>query len=101
MNWLIGTILLFLALFGAYTGYLLPMDQSSYWAIQTGMELIGRVPGLGATVHELLVPDGVGGPFCLLRFYALHSFVIPFISFLFIFLHLYRLRKDRGVLPYL
>jgi quinol-cytochrome oxidoreductase complex cytochrome b subunit len=39
-NWAIGIILLILSIFEAYTGYLLPMDQLSLWATQTGMELI-------------------------------------------------------------
>ena len=32
MNWVVGCSLLFLAVFAAYTGYLLPMDQLAYWA---------------------------------------------------------------------
>jgi len=37
-NWVIGMILLILSLVEAYTGYLLPMDQLSLWATQTGMD---------------------------------------------------------------
>ncbi len=44
LNWVIGCLLLFLALFEAYTGYLLPLDQLAFWATQTGMELLATLP---------------------------------------------------------
>ncbi len=101
INWLIGMVLLFLSVWEAYTGYLLPMDQLAYWATQTGMELMRAVPGLGPVMHDLLVPDGVGRPLSLLRFYTLHILLVPLVSALFLFLHFYRVRRDKGVLPYL
>lgn len=99
-NWVIGCLLLFLSVFAAYTGYLLPMDQLAYWATQTGMELLRALP-LGDAVRALLVPDGVGGPLSLLRFYALHVAVLP-LSLLFLsMLHFFVIRRQRGLLPYL
>lgn len=100
LNWLIGCALLFLSLFEAYTGYLLPFDQLAYWATQTGMELITVVP-FGAFLRTLLVPDGVGHALSLLRFYALHITIIPLFLLGLSFLHFYRIRKNKGVLPYL
>jgi menaquinol-cytochrome c reductase cytochrome b subunit len=76
VNWIVGWLLLFLAVFSAYTGYLLPADQLAYWATLTGMELLRALP-LGDAVRSLLVPDTVGGPLSLLRFYALHMVVLP------------------------
>lgn len=100
LNWLIGATLLGLSLFAAYTGYLLPMDQLAFWAGQTGMELIKAVP-FGIVLRELLVPDGVGEPLSLLRFYALHIALLPLALLLLSSLHFYRIRKNKGVLPYL
>jgi len=99
-NWMIGMILLFLSIFEAYTGYLLPMDQLALWATQTGMELFRSVL-FGDVIRDILVPDNVGESMTLLRFYVLHIVVIPAITFVLIMLHFYRIRKDRGVLPYL
>jgi menaquinol-cytochrome c reductase cytochrome b subunit len=99
-NWVVGFSLLCLAVFTAYTGYLLPMDQLSLWKTQTGMELIGTVPG-GGLVRALLLPDGLGEPLSLLRFYALHIMVLPLTILLLCALHFYRIRRDKGVLPYL
>ena len=100
LNWLIGCALLGLAMLAGYTGYLLPMDQLALWATQTGMELVTALP-LGSIVRRLLVPDGVGGPLTLLRFYVLHVAVTPLAILVLSLLHFYRVRKNKGVLPYL
>lgn len=100
LNWLIGMGLLFLTLFEAYAGYLLPMDQLAYWATQTGMELLNAAP-LGGALRGFLLPDGVGQPISLLRFYAVHVVIVPLCVFSLSFLHFYRIRKNSGVLPYL
>lgn len=100
MNWVIGMLLLCLTVFEAYCGYLLPMDQLAYWATQTGMELLLTVP-FGETLRDLLVPDGVGQSLSLLRFYALHVVIIPLSVFTLSMLHFFRVRKNKGVLPYL
>ncbi|MDD2851108.1 MAG: cytochrome b N-terminal domain-containing protein [Desulfuromonadaceae bacterium] len=100
LNWVIGCLLLFLAVFEAYTGYLLPFDQLAFWATQTGMELMATLP-FGASMRSLLVPDGVGQGLSLLRFYALHIMIIPLSLLILSSLHFYRVRKNKGVLPYL
>ncbi|MHB8058840.1 MAG: cytochrome b N-terminal domain-containing protein [Desulfuromonadaceae bacterium] len=100
LNWVIGCLLLFLSVFEAYTGYLLPFDQLAFWATQTGMELLATLP-FGSLLRALLVPDGVGEALSLLRFYALHIAIIPLGMLLLSFLHFYRVRKNKGVLPYL
>lgn len=100
LNWVIGCLLLILTVFEAYTGYLLPFDQLAFWATQTGMELLATLP-FGALLRSLLVPDGVGEGLSLLRFYALHIVIIPLGVFLLSLLHFYRVRKNKGVLPYL
>jgi len=100
LNWVLGCGLLLLCVFEAYTGYLLPMDQLALWATQTGMELLTIFP-LGSYLRAILVPDGVGQPMSLLRFYVLHIMLVPLSVLLLSFLHFYRIRKNKGVLPYL
>jgi len=100
MNWIIGFALLGLGLFEAYTGYLLPMDQLALWATQTGMELLAILPG-GSLLRAFLVPDGIGRGLSLLRFYALHIAILPLSMLALSFLHFYRVRKNKGLLPYL
>lgn len=100
LNWVVGFLLLCCALFGAYTGYLLPMDQLALWATQTGMELVKAAP-FGNHIQAILLPDGVGEAVSLLRFYVLHIAIVPLALLLLSFLHFYRIRKNKGVLPYL
>jgi len=99
-NWIIGICLLGLAVFEAYTGYLLPMDQLALWATPTGMTLLETIP-LGSFLHDMLVPDTVGGPLSLIRFYVLHVVVLPMITITLCLLHFYLVRKQKGLLPYL
>ncbi|GAB4297281.1 MAG: cytochrome b N-terminal domain-containing protein [Desulfuromonadia bacterium] len=100
LAWVVGMLLLFLSVFGGYSGYLLPLDQRAYWATRTGMELLATIPG-GGIVRALLTPDGVGGPLSLQRFYVLHVMVVPLSLMILVMLHFYQIRKTRGVLPYL
>ena len=99
-NWIIGVCLLGLGMFEAYTGYLLPMDQLALWATQTGMTLLEAVP-LGSFFKAILVPDSVGGPLSLIRFYVLHVVLLPLNTFCLCLLHFYLVRKQKGLLPYL
>ena len=100
LNWVIGFCLLCSAIFGAYTGYLLPMDQLALWATQTGMELVKAAP-FGTLIKAVLVPDGVGEAISLLRFYVLHIVIVPLALLILSLLHFYRIRKNKGVLPFL
>src|SRR3989440_1510086 len=43
-NWVVGIILLFLTLMLAFTGYLLPWDQLSLWAVTVGTNMMGYTP---------------------------------------------------------
>lgn len=99
-NWVIGLFLLFLSIFTGYTGYLLPMDQLSYWATQTGAELIKILP-FGDYIYNIIIPDAIGGKLSLIRFYALHIIILPFLISTLSFIHFFRVRRDKGVLPYL
>lgn len=99
-NWVIGALLLFLAVAQAYTGYLLPLDQFAYWATHTGMELLRSLP-LGDSLRAVLVPDRIGGPLSLIRFYAFHIALVPAAILVLSILHFFHIRRQRGLLPYL
>ncbi len=100
LNWVVGCLLLFLSVFAAYTGYLLPMDQLAFWATETGMELLRALP-LGDAMRSLLVPDRVGGSLTLLRFFALHVAILPLALVSLSMLHFFVIRRQKGLLPYL
>lgn len=99
-NWVIGLFLLFFSIFTGYTGYLLPMDQLAFWATQAGAELIKILP-FGDYIYNMLIPDGIGGRLTLIRFYILHIIIMPISIIILSFIHFFRVRRDKGVLPYL
>jgi quinol-cytochrome oxidoreductase complex cytochrome b subunit len=71
-NWVIGVALLVLTLLMSFTGYLLPWDQLSFWAITVGTNIAGYVPVLGDQVRSLLLGGNEVSAATLLRFYVLH-----------------------------
>ena len=93
-NWVIGVILLVLVLGLSFTGYLLPWDQLSYWAVTVGTNLAQYVPLLGHTIQTVLIGGSQIGQATLLRFYALHVAVLPIAVVLVLCIHIWRVRKD-------
>src|SRR5881409_2193564 len=93
-NWVVGVILLVLTLLLSFTGYLLPWDQLSIWAVTVGSNMARATPFLGheGPGHELmgvnpiydarafLFGGGEIGPHTLLRFYILHCIFFPLIT---------------------
>ncbi len=60
-NWVLGVVLLLITLGLSFTGYLLPWDQLSYWAVTVGTNLVHYVPVVGNTLQDLLIGgDQVG-----------------------------------------
>ena len=74
-NWVVGVALLVLTLLLSFTGYLLPWDQLSLWAVTVGTNLADAVPIAGLR-HLLLGGDGIGEE-TLNRFYVLHCVALP------------------------
>ncbi len=54
-NWAIGVVLLVLTFLLSFTGYLLPWDQLSYWAITVGTNIAGYAPVIGEQTRVLLL----------------------------------------------
>jgi quinol-cytochrome oxidoreductase complex cytochrome b subunit len=93
-NWVLGLCLLVTTLGFSFTGYLLPWDQLSYWAVTVGTNLIDYVPGIGGLLRDLLLGGEQIGQATLLRFYALHVAVLPGVLLLVLAIHIWRVRKD-------
>ncbi|MBI4301325.1 MAG: cytochrome b N-terminal domain-containing protein [Chloroflexi bacterium] len=96
-NWIIGVFLFLITLFLSFTGYLLPWDQLSYWAITVGTNIAGYVPMLGEKIRFFLLGAKEVGEPALLRFYVLHVIFLPTILTLLIAVHFWRIRKDGGL----
>jgi quinol-cytochrome oxidoreductase complex cytochrome b subunit len=96
-NWILGVGMLLLTLFLSFTGYLLPWDQLAFWAVTVGTNIASSVPLVGPTVRELLIGGRTIDQPTLIRFYALHVFVLPAALGLLFVYHVWRIRKDGGL----
>lgn len=96
-NWLYGLLLLILILLSNYTGYLLPWDQTAYWAIKVGSNLAGYFPVLGPSLKNFLLGGEDVSQETLIRSFAIHVAILPLLWIIFISLHLWRIRQDGGL----
>ncbi len=96
-NWVIGLGLLFFILVSGFTGYLLPWDQISFWAITICTEMLGHVPGIGQALQRVILGGGEIGSATITNFYALHTTVVPILLVVLMAWHFWRVRLAGGV----
>jgi len=108
-NWVIGIVLLILTFVLNLSGYMLPWDQLSYWALvivsnilQSPKELtdVLGITGyfdIGSMLKEFLLGGTTPGKETLIRVYFLHIMLLPLILFIFMGVHFWRIRKDGGL----
>jgi quinol-cytochrome oxidoreductase complex cytochrome b subunit len=89
LNWIIGVLILVSGMMEGFTGYLLPWDQTAYWASVVGINLNGTAPFLGPWLAQFLRGGQTVTGYTLTRFYSLHMLVIPGAIIGLITLHLY------------
>ena len=89
LNWIIGVLILVSGMMEGFTGYLLPWDQTAYWASVVGINLNGTAPFLGPWLAQFLRGGQEISGETLTRFYSLHMLVIPGAIMGLIGLHLY------------
>jgi quinol-cytochrome oxidoreductase complex cytochrome b subunit len=93
LNWVIGVVLLILTMTMAFTGYLLPFDQRSYWASIVGININGTGPIVGPYLSDFLRAGPELGATTLSRFYAIHMLLVPGAIIALIGAHLYLVTK--------
>ena len=94
LNWVLGVGLLMLVLGFGFTGYLLPWDQRAYWATNVGLNIVGTIPKIGPLAANFLRGGPDLGALTLLRFYAVHVFILPLLLAGGLFLHFAMIRKQ-------
>src|SRR3989449_2417645 len=77
LNWIVGVLLLAMGLFEGFTGYLLPWDQTSYWATVVGININANAPFLGPFIGSILRCGAAIANDTLRRFYSLHMLLVP------------------------
>ena len=86
--WLIGMIIYFMLLVEAFTGYVLPWGQMSFWGAAVITSFASAVPYIGDLILVWLRGDFNVTGVSLHRFFSLHVIAIPLLLAVFIFVHL-------------
>ncbi len=97
-NWVVGVVLLFLTIMLSFTGYLLPWDQISYWAITIGTNFGSYFPIVNTPTRVDPARRTRGGPehaaplLCRARRVPAADRRRCFMT-----VHFWRIRKDGGI----
>ena len=98
-TWFTGLLLLVITGFLSFSGYLLPWDQLSLWAVTIGASMAEATPVVGDQVNLLLRGAPELGANGLLRFYLLHVLALPALLFVFFGVHYYKVIIHNYSLP--
>lgn len=86
-TWLVGCTLFLLLMAIAFTGYVLPWGQISFWGATVITNLFGAIPYVGVSLVEWLWGGFSVGDATLKRFFVFH-FLGPFILLMFVGIHI-------------
>ena len=89
----VGGMLLFVVFSAeAFSGYMLPWGQMSFWAAQVITQLFGGVPFIGDELVIWIRGDYAVADPTLTRFFMLHVCLLPIVIIMVIVFHFYALR---------
>src|ERR1700726_4101672 len=97
--WVSGCALFGLILAMAFTGYLLPWDQRSYFATAVGTNAVSEVPLIGESLRQLMRGGTDMGTLTISRFFVAHIFLIPAFIFALVASHIFLFRKAGAAGP--
>lgn len=86
--WLIGMVIYLMLLMEAFTGYVLPWGQMSYWGAAVITSFASAIPYIGDLILIWLRGDFNVTGVSLHRFFSLHVIAIPLLLAAVIFIHL-------------
>lgn len=86
--WLIGMVIYFCLLVEAFTGYVLPWGQMSFWGASVITSFASAIPYIGDILLTWLRGGFSVSGVSLHRFFSLHVIAIPLLLAVLIFVHL-------------
>lgn len=92
MIWISGMLLFLIFSAEAFSGYMLPWGQMSYWAAQVITQLFGGIPFIGDALVEWIRGDYAVSDPTLTRFFMLHVCLLPIVIIMVVGVHFYTLR---------
>jgi cytochrome b-561 len=99
INWLLGLLLLGLAVMTAFTGYALPDDDFAVTATSIGYGMASAIPWGGPWVADVLFGGHYPTVRSLPRLFAVHIFMLPLLLLALIAVHLMLVMKQLHTQP--
>ncbi|YP_009663660.1 cytochrome b (mitochondrion) [Diorhabda carinulata] len=97
-TWMIGVTIFFLTMATAFLGYVLPWGQMSFWGATVITNLMSAIPYLGNMLVQWIWGGFAVDNATLTRFFTFH-FILPFIIFAFMIIHLLYLHQTGSSNP--
>ncbi len=91
--WLIGSMIFFVLMMLAFTGYILPWGQMSYWGAMVIISMIGAIPAIGEPLSQLILGDFTLSDAALNRFFAYHVVTLPVLLVTLVVVHIIALHE--------
>jgi cytochrome b6 len=98
-GWWSGILLLMIATVFGFSGYLLPMNELSYFATKVGLEIPTSMPVIGPILGDIVRAGPEVTAFTVQRFFALHVVVLPLIFIPLLGFHLWLVMKHGTSIP--
>lgn len=86
--WMSGVIVYLLMIAIAYTGYVLPWGQMSYWATRVIVSFLTVIPFIGEQLAQWLQGDYIVSSVTLTRFFAFHIVAFPLVFIFMLVIHI-------------
>nr|AXH38214.1 cytochrome b [Pseudoniphargus sp. 1-Portugal] len=97
-TWSVGVTILLLTMAAAFLGYVLPVNQMSFWGASVITNLFSEVPYIGPDIVRIMWGGvSVAGP-TIMRFFTFH-FLIPFIILMMVIIHITLLHQTGSSNP--
>ena len=98
-GWLSGMALLGISTVFGFSGYLLPMDELSYFATKVGLQIPSAIPVVGEFIANMLRGGPEVSEFTVQRFFALHVVVLPALFLPLLAFHLWLVQRHGNAAP--
>nr|QGQ51714.1 cytochrome b [Eurythenes magellanicus] len=86
-TWMVGVTILLLTMAAAFLGYVLPVNQMSFWGASVITNLFSEVPYIGPSLVQLIWGGVTVDNPTLMRFFTFH-FILPFVILALVIIHI-------------
>lgn len=98
-GWWSGMVLLILGMLFGFSGYLLPMDELSFFATKVGLAIPENLPVVGHAISNLMRGGLEVSEITVQRFFAWHAVVLPLLYLPLLGFHLWLVQKHGNAIP--